>query len=182
MTEERTAAEEPQDDDATTVSDSSPADTVADPNNETLRLHQELGEARDKYLRLYSEFENFRRRTARERIDVVNSATQELMVALLPVIDDSHRAQQALESAPDLQAARDGFQLVFQKLYKTLEQKGLRSMDIKTGDAFDAEQQEAVTQFPAPSDELRGKVVDVLERGYFLHDKPIRFAKVVTGS
>ncbi|MGB3616504.1 MAG: nucleotide exchange factor GrpE [Catalinimonas sp.] len=183
-------AEEKEPQEELTTEPTAETDTQAAPEadespvveDEATRVQQELGEAKEKYIRIYSEFENYRRRTSRERLELVSTATKELMQALLPVVDDGRRAERSFDGAQDLEAVREGVQLVFQKLFRTLEQKGLRSMDVRAGDAFDAELHEAVTQIPAPSDDLKGKVVDVIEQGYFLQEKPIRFAKVVTGA
>jgi molecular chaperone GrpE len=147
----------------------------------TNQLQQELGEQKEKYIRLYSEFDNFRRRTAKEKIELTKTATEDLMKALLPVIDDASRAQKAIETAQDLDAMREGLALVFGKLYKALESAGLKPMNAN-GQPFDADLHEAITQIPAPTDDLKGKVIDEVEKGYFLHEKPIRFAKVVIGS
>jgi molecular chaperone GrpE len=141
----------------------------------------EAAEMKDKYLRLLAEFENYKRRTSKERADLFKSANQELMVALLPVLDDFERARQHTATADDPQAVRDGLEIVYNKLTKTLHQKGLQPMDA-VGQPFDAELHEAITQIPAPSDDLRGKVVDAVERGYYLNEKVLRHAKVVLGS
>lgn len=134
---------------------------------------------RDKYLRLYSEFENFRRRTTKERLDLLQNASKGLMQELLPVIDDMERAINALQGDEN-SVAREGMELVFKKFYGTLEKKGLKPMEAK-GEAFDPEIHEAVTQFDAPSEDMKGKVIDEVEKGYYLNDKVLRFAKVVVG-
>ena len=144
------------------------------------KAEAELNEMKDKYLRLYSEFENFRRRTSKERLDLLKTANQEMMAALLPVVDDLARAKQAMENATDVNAVKEGLDLVFNKLTNVLQQKGLKAMDA-TGQPFDAELHEAITQIPA-GDEMKGKVVDEVEKGYYLNDKVIRFAKVVIGA
>jgi molecular chaperone GrpE len=142
----------------------------------------ELAELKDKYIRLMAEFENFRRRTAKERIDLAKTANQDLMSELLPVIDDMERARQSIEATKDVDAMLQGLELVFHKLKHVTQQKGLKPMDIKAGDSFDSDMHEAVTQIPAPSEELKGKIVDVIEKGYTLNDKVIRFAKVIIGA
>ncbi len=146
-------------------------------------LKEELGESKDKYLRLYSEFENFRRRTAKERIDLIGTATKDLILELLPVLDDFERAFKSLEekSEKESDAAKEGLEIIYHKFKKVLDQKGLKKIEIKAGDKFDAELQEAITQTPAGK-KLEGKVVDVIENGYSLNDKVVRFAKVVTGA
>ena len=140
-----------------------------------------MEEQKDKYLRLYSEFDNFRRRTAKERLELIKTANEELMAALLPVIDDFERAIKASDSQ-DEEIEKEGTELIYQKLVKVLGQKGAKAMDINIGDEFDEDVHEAITQIPAPSEELKGKIVDVIECGYFLDEKVIRFAKVVTGT
>ncbi|GAA4453872.1 nucleotide exchange factor GrpE [Nibrella saemangeumensis] len=141
----------------------------------------ELAELKDKYLRLYADFENFRRRTAKEKLELVSTANEGLLVSLLPVVDDFERAMQSLEKTSDVAALKEGVSLIFHKLTKTLEAKGLKPMTAK-GEPFNADVHESVTQFPAPSDDLKGKVIDEVEKGYYLNDKVIRFAKVVVGS
>jgi molecular chaperone GrpE len=144
------------------------------------RTETELADLKDKYLRLAAEFENYKRRTAKERADLFKTANQELMVALLPVLDDFDRARQHTQGTQDVAALQNALDITYGKLNKTLEQKGLAPMNAKGG-AFDAELHEAITQIPAPSDDLRGKIVDEIEKGYYLGDKVIRHAKVVLG-
>lgn len=146
------------------------------------KLREELEESKDKYLRLYSEFENFRRRTAKERLDLVNTANKELFEDLLPVIDDFERADKAFDEKGDIKSFKEGYDHIYNKLKKITEQKGLKVMEVNQGDDFDPEFHEAVTQIPAPEEKLKGKIVDVIEKGYVLNDKVVRFAKVVTGS
>ncbi len=141
----------------------------------------ELEEAKDKYLRLYSEFENFRRRTSKEKLELISTANKELMSDLLPVLDDFERAMNATEKSEDLKAVREGISLVQNKLNKSLENKGLKKMKVKKGDEFDDEKHEAITQIPAEK-KLEGKVVDVIEAGYTLGESVVRFAKVVVGA
>lgn len=146
------------------------------------RLTVELQEAKDKYLRLYSEFENFRRRTAKERLELIKTATEDLMVNLLPVLDDFERAGKSFDDEKtDKKSMAEGVQLISNKLKKALENKGLKPMDSDAGIAFDADKHEAITKIPAPEEKLKGKVVDVVEKGYYLDEKVIRFAKVVIG-
>ncbi|MBF9143416.1 nucleotide exchange factor GrpE [Hymenobacter properus] len=144
------------------------------------RTDAELADLKDKYLRLAAEFENYKRRTTKERIELFKTANQELMTALLPVLDDFDRARAATASTTDAGAVRESIDIIQNKLNKTLQQKGLTQMEAKGGD-FDAELHEAITQIPAPSDDLKGKIVDVVEQGYYLGDKVIRHAKVVLG-
>ena len=135
---------------------------------------------RDKYLRLYAEFDNFRKRTMRERADLVRSAGRDLSEAMLPVLDDFERAAAAAEGQ-DLEQLREGYQLIGQKMRGILEARGVQRMEAKGAD-FDTDLHEAITQIPAPSEDLKGKVVDVVEPGYKLHDSVLRFAKVVVGN
>jgi len=149
---------------------------------EVEKAQREASEAKDKYLRLYSEFENFRRRTAKERTDMVASAGRDIMKELLPILDDFERAvQSADDEKATIASVKEGMELIHHKLNKTLSAKGLKRMEVKKGDAFDDDYHEAITQIPADTD-LEGKIVDVIEPGYFLNDKVIRFAKVVTGA
>ncbi len=143
------------------------------------QLRAEIAESKDKYLRLYSEFENFRRRTAKERLELISSASKELMENLIPVMDDFERAINAMETNED--PAREGTELIYNKFKKVLESKGVRKMEVKKGDDFNDDFHEAITQIPS-GPELAGKVVDVVEKGYFLGEKVVRFAKVVTGA
>lgn len=145
------------------------------------KLKEELSQANDKYLRLYAEFDNFRRRTQKERADERQNAGKDVIAALLPVLDDFERAMKAMETAADVNAVKEGVALVQHKLKNILSQKGLKEMTSK-GEPFDAEIHEAITNIPAPTDDLKGKVVDELEKGYYLNDKVVRFAKVVVGS
>lgn len=145
------------------------------------KLKADLAQANDKYLRLYAEFDNFRRRTSKERVELLQTAGKEVIVSLLPVLDDFERAIKAMEKAGDVNAVKEGVVLVQQKLKNILGGKGLKEMEAK-GTAFDADVHEAITNIPAPTDDLKGKVVDELEKGYYLNDKVIRFAKVVVGS
>lgn len=145
------------------------------------KLKDELAQANDKYLRLYAEFDNFRRRTTKERVELLQTAGKEVIVSLLPVLDDFERAIKSMETASDVVAVKEGVALVQNKLKGILTSKGLKEMDAR-GAAFDADIHEAITNIPAPLDELKGKVVDELEKGYYLNDKVVRFAKVVVGA
>lgn len=145
------------------------------------RLKKELEEAKDKYLRLYSEFENYRRRTAKERLELISNANEDLLVHLLPVLDDFERAQKAMQENKDHAVAEEGFNLIYSKLKNLLEQKGLKEMDDGPGTPFNPELHHAISQMPVEKKKMKGKIVDVIEKGYYLNDKVIRFAKVVTG-
>jgi molecular chaperone GrpE len=145
-------------------------------------LEQEIAELKNKYLRLYSDFENFRKRTSKERLDLISTASEEVLRDLIPVVDDFERALKASENEKDASKVGEGNHLIFQKLVRILKSKGLVPMDDLIGKPFDADTQEAITQIPAPTKELKGKVVDVVEKGYTLGDKVVRFAKVVIGA
>ena len=144
------------------------------------KLMQERDELRDKYLRLMAEFDNFKKRNIRERMDLMNTAARDTMTALLPVLDDFDRAQNLSEEQKNSPAFQEGIELVYHKLFSILKQRGLEPME-STGLAFDPELHSAITEIPAPSEEMKGKVVDTIERGYTLKGKIIRHAKVVTG-
>jgi molecular chaperone GrpE len=146
------------------------------------RVKGELAEAKDKYLRMYSEFENFRRRTSREKLELIQSAGEQVIGSLLPILDDFERAEKALSDDELKSKEAEGFLLIHSKFKKMLEQAGVKEMDLKQGSDFDADVHEAISQIPAPSDKLKGKIVDVVEKGYLLNDKVIRFAKVVVGN
>ncbi|MFT6749517.1 MAG: molecular chaperone GrpE [Flavobacterium sp.] len=136
---------------------------------------------KDKFLRLFAEFENYKKRTTKERIELFRTAGQELMTSLLPIIDDFERALTHIEDDKEAEELRKGVLLIYQKFYNTLELKGLLKVETKAGDVFDAEIHEAITQIPAPTDDLKGKVIDCVEKGYKLGDKIIRYPKVVIG-
>lgn len=135
---------------------------------------------KDKYLRLFAEFENYKKRTSKERIEFFKTANQELMTVLLPVLDDFDRGLTEIKKAKDKNLLK-GIELINNKFRLTLKQKGLSLLEVKQGDTFDAEIHEAITQIPAPTDKLKGKIVDVIEQGYTLGDRIIRFPKVVIG-
>lgn len=145
------------------------------------KLQVELQNEKDKFLRLFAEFENYKKRTSRERLELFKTAGKEVMVELLPVLDDFERALTHIEEDKEAEELRKGVLLIYQKLLSTLEKKGLSVAEVKQGDAFDAEVHTAITQIPAPSDDLKGKIIDVVEKGYKLGDTIIRFPKVVVG-
>ncbi|MFZ9754673.1 MAG: nucleotide exchange factor GrpE [Bacteroidia bacterium] len=146
-----------------------------------LSLEDQVQAEREKYLRLYSEFENFRRRTTKDRLEWMQNASRDVILAFLPVLDDMERAIKAAETASSDEAkVMEGLQLIHQKFWKIMEKNGVKAIQSQ-GEAFDTDLHEAVTQFPAPSEDLKGKVIDELEKGYTLNDKVIRFAKVVVG-
>jgi len=144
------------------------------------QLRVELNKMNDKYLRLLAEFDNFRRRTARDQLELRKTASRDIMADLLPVLDDFDRALKIIEKGEGSDSVIEGFKLVYQKFYKTLESRGLEVME-SDGKSFDAEMHEAITEVPAPSKKLKGKVIDTVEKGYLLNEKIIRYAKVVVG-
>jgi molecular chaperone GrpE len=154
--------------------------TLDPKDQEIATLKAQLDEQKDKYLRLFADFDNFKKRTAKERLELFQTAGKDIILSLLPVLDDFERASKATENMTDIAAAKEGISLIHNKLLNNLQQKGLKSFDAK-GTEFNVEQHEAVTEIPAPSPDLEGKVVDELEKGYYLNDKIIRFAKVVVG-
>lgn len=145
------------------------------------KLQQENSALNDKYLRLFAEFDNYKRRTQKERVELLQTAGKDVVASLLPVLDDFERALKATENATEVAAIREGIMLVQTKLKSILTQKGLKEME-SMHTVFDTDIHEAITKIPAPSDDLKGKVVDELEKGYTLNDKVIRFAKVVVGA
>ncbi|UUF14500.1 MULTISPECIES: nucleotide exchange factor GrpE [Flavobacterium] len=145
------------------------------------QLAQDLAKEKDKFLRLFAEFENYKKRTSKERIDLFKTANQEVLLAMLPVLDDFDRAMVEINKSEDENLTK-GVELIHEKLKSTLVTKGLEQVDVKAGDAFNADFAEAITQIPAPSEKLKGKIVDVIEKGYKLGDKIIRFPKVVIGN
>jgi len=144
------------------------------------KLEEELAKEKDKFLRLFAEFENFKKRTTKERIDLFRTANQEVLQAMLPVLDDFDRALVEISKSEN-ETLLKGVELIHEKFKSTLVAKGLEQVDIKAGDDFNADFAEAITQIPAPSEDLKGKIVDVIEKGYKLGDKIIRFPKVVIG-
>ena len=145
------------------------------------KLQQDNAALNDKYLRLFAEFDNYKRRTQKERVELLQTAGKDVVVSLLPVLDDFDRALKATENATEVNAIREGIMLVQTKLKSILTQKGLKEME-SLNTPFDTDIHEAITKIPAPTDDLKGKVVDELEKGYTLNDKVIRFAKVVVGA
>jgi molecular chaperone GrpE len=148
--------------------------------DETEKRQQELQEQKDKYLRLVAEFDNFRKRTARENLEIRQTAGKEVIVSLLQVLDDCERAEKQLQTETEVNVIKEGVQLVFNKLKTALASRGVKPMQ-SVGLKFNPDQQEAVAEIPAPSEEMKGKVIDEIEKGYYLNDKLIRFAKVVVG-
>lgn len=183
-------AEEPTLTDQNITEEAAAEDTTTETTEETASeeetlspeqiLANELAEAKDKYMRLSAEFDNYRKRTSKERVELIQSAGKDVIKDLLSVIDDFDRALKAMETATDVATIREGIELVNNKFRKTLEQKGLKEMEAQ-GLEFDADLQEAITAIPAPTADMKNKVIDVIEKGYYLNDKVIRHAKVVIG-
>ena len=148
--------------------------------SETEKLEAAVQEQKDKYLRLMAEFDNFRRRTAKERLELIQTAGKDVLVSLLDVLDDCDRAEKQLQNSEDVALQKEGIQLVFNKLRSTLLNKGVKAME-SMHTQFDVEKHEAITEIPAPTADLKGKVLDEVVKGYYLNDKLIRFAKVVVG-
>jgi len=149
-------------------------------DNAAEKIQAELDEQKDKYIRLFAEFDNYKRRSAKERIELIQTAGKEVITSLLDVLDDSERAEKQLQTSDDLDEIKKGVSLVFNKLRSTLQSKGLKAMESINTD-FDVEKHEAITEIPAPTEKLKDKVVDEVQKGYYLNDKIIRFAKVVVG-
>lgn len=143
-------------------------------------LEQELTESKDKFLRLFAEFDNFKKRTAKERMDFRATAGMDTLQAFLPVMDDFDRAKKVAENEDNDEVFSEGVKLVYQKLKSVLSSKGIKVME-STGETFDPELHEAITEIPAPTEELKGKIIDTIEQGYYLHDKIVRYARVVVG-
>ena len=167
-----------------TLNEASPSDEekVEEPElTEVEKLKAEVAMLNDKYVRLYAEFDNYKRRTTKERIELLQTAGKDVIVSMLTVLDDFERAAKAMGTATEVAPVKEGIELVHHKLKSLLNQKGLKEMESK-GNSFDPELHEAITNIPAPSDKLKGKVIDEVEKGYYLNDKVIRFAKVVVGA
>ena len=145
------------------------------------QLTSDLAQEKDKFLRLFAEFENYKRRTTKERIELFSTASQDVIKALLPVVDDFDRALLEMSKSEATELSK-GVELIKNKLSSTLEQKGLELVEVRSGDVFNADNHEAITQIPAPTEDMKGKIIDVIEKGYKLGDKVIRFPKVVIGN
>lgn len=149
-------------------------------DNKIEKIQAQLNDQKDKYLRLFAEFDNFKRRTAKERIELMQTASKDVVVSMLEVLDDCDRAEKQLETSEDVAQIKEGIQLVFAKLRSTMASKGVKAMEsIHT--SFDVEKHEAITEIPAPTEDLIDKVVDEVIKGYYLNNKIIRFAKVIVG-
>jgi len=179
----KTAGETPTDNIAEATTQ---AATEQEQTSESQKLYSEeeyqlkVNELNDKYLRLYSEFDNFRKRTLKEKIDLSRTASEDVIKELLPVLDDFDRAMAAMQSTDQIEAVKEGVQLIHAKMKAIFASKGLQEIR-SIGEDFNTDYHEAITSIPAPSEELKNKVVDEIQKGYLLHDKVIRFSKVVTG-
>lgn len=156
-------------------------ETLENEANTSNDWESKFKEMNDRYLRLYSEFDNFRKRTARERIELSKTAAADIFTAILPVLDDFERAAKAMENATEVAVVKEGMQLIHAKFHNTLLNRGLEAMK-SVGEEFNADIHEAITQIPVPDESMKGKVMDEVEKGYLLHGKVIRFAKVIVGS
>lgn len=168
-------------DDATIETNANGEQLIVEELSVEEQLTQDLAKEKDKFLRLFAEFENYKKRTSKERLELFKTANQEVLLAMLPVLDDFDRATVEINKSED-ENLKKGVELIHEKLKSTLVSKGLEQVEIQAGDAFNADVAEAITQIPAPSDKLKGKIVDVIEKGYKLGDKIIRFPKVVVGN
>ena len=175
--------EQPKNSEENVVVDSEESISSDNLNSENKEEDWQLkfAEMNDRYLRLYSEFDNYRKRSARERVEFAKTAASDTFTAILPVLDDFDRAAKAMENAEDIAVVKEGMQLIYHKFRNILISKGLEEMNAQ-GETFDADFHEAITSIPSPDDSMKGKVVDELEKGYSLNGKVIRFAKVVVGS
>lgn len=144
------------------------------------KLRHAVGEANEKYLRLYAEFDNFRRRTSKEKADLIRTGGESVISSVLPVLDDMERAVKSMEGVAGTEAVREGQILILNKFREILTNQGIKEIDTSDGD-FNPDLHEAITRFPAPEESMKGKIIDVVQKGYFLHDKVIRFTKVVVG-
>ena len=156
-------------------------DTSKQTEKEDISIEDKLQASEDKFLRIFSEYENFRKRTQKEKTDLIKGATADVYKVLLPILDDLDRAKDNIDKAEDVASLKEGLDLIFEKLSKSLKSNGLEQMNVKEQD-FNADEHEAITNIPAPSEELKGKVLDVVEKGYTLNGKIIRFPKVVVGA
>lgn len=179
-TDETTTNEVTQNANASSNSATGTNESIDSKDAEIAELKKQIEEQKDKYLRLFADFDNFKKRNAKERLELIQTAGKDVVLALLPILDDFERAVKAAENATDAATVKEGVNLIYGKLLKALEAKGLKPLESK-GTEFNVEHHEAITEIPAPAEDLQGKVIDEVERGYFLNDKLIRFAKVVVG-
>jgi molecular chaperone GrpE len=159
---------------------SAQGENLPEDSRELDKLQKELQEQKEKYIRLYADFDNFKRRNAKERVELIQTAGREVIQSMLEVMDDCDRAEKQMQKSDDLKQIREGIQLVFTKFRNTLQSKGLKEMN-SIGEEFNPDVHEAITEIPVPDENMKGKVVDEVEKGYMLNDKIIRFSKVVVG-
>jgi len=190
LKDEQTKNQETKSETSEQTTENTSTDSTVSSNNGTestnqeqsiIELEKKIAEEKDKYLRLYSEFDNYRKRSIKEKSELIKTAGEDFFKAILPVIDDFERAIKAADQTGDLNAIAEGVQLIYSKFKSTLKQKGLEEMEA-SGKQFDADIMEAITSIPAPNEDLKGKVVDEIEKGYSLNGKVIRYAKVVIGN
>ena len=165
---------------ATKSKKNKPEDKEVEKNSSENEIQKEDQDFKEKYIRLYSEYENYRKRTAKEKIDLITSASENVIKELLPILDDFERAIDNNKNVEDASVLKEGFDLIYSKMHKGLINQGLKPMEAN-GKDFDSEIHEAITKIPAPNEKLKGKVVDVIEKGYQINEKVIRYAKVVVG-
>ena len=163
------------------VADTSETSLPETPVDKVSELEEKLAELNDKYLRLHSDFDNYRKRSAKERIEFLRTAGEDIFISMLSVVDDFERAIKSNETINDIAPVKEGFGLIYNKMKSLLTQRGLEPME-SVGKVFDADIHEAITNIPAPSDDMKGKVVEEIEKGYSLNGKVIRFAKVIVGN
>ena len=157
-----------------------PEDKEVEKNSSENEIQKEDQDFKEKYIRLYSEYENYRKRTAKEKIDLITNASENVIKELLPILDDFERAIENNKNVEDASVLKEGFDLIYSKMHKGLINQGLKPMEAN-GKDFDSEIHEAITKIPAPHEKLKGKIVDVIEKGYQINEKVIRYAKVVVG-
>ncbi|MBR2886978.1 MAG: nucleotide exchange factor GrpE [Bacteroidales bacterium] len=174
-------------DDKTSETDNSQDKTAANDTDTTAQdtdkgddLQKKYDELNDRYLRLMAEFDNYRKRTLKEKMDLTKYAEEDVIKGILPVVDNMERAIKSLETATDVNAVKEGIDLIYKKFMEFLEKRGIKEIEALNKE-LDTDLHEAVTKFAAPSEDLKGKIIDVIEKGYYLHDKVIRYAKVVVG-
>lgn len=166
----------------TTVGEENKPEVKAEqPVDELTKMTNSYNEVNDKFLRLYAEFDNFKKRTAKERIDLFKTAGEDILKDMLPVMDDFERALKSMNETSDVKSVKEGVELIYNKFKNIMNQKGVQPL-VSMGQTFDADIHEAITNIPAPSDDLKGKVVDEVEKGYSLNGKVIRYAKVIVGN
>lgn len=179
-TEELNETTEQPTDVASEADETTDKEEIAEEQGEADQLKQKVAELNDKYVRLSAEFDNYRRRTLKEKMELTKTAGESLLLALLPVIDDFDRALAHVDEAKDIEALKDGIKLIHNKFADYLKQQGMKEIEAKDK-PFDTDLHEAITKIPAPADEMKGKVIDCVEKGYTLHEKVVRFSKVVVG-